>query len=110
MFDKVHVGHDKHTRKILKILSFALKKVTKFIENIPKNHQNTLQCFNEYIGKRKKPSPVIVPRNPVSKNQLRSSKIVGCSPRTDRHTHRQRKQNLETPIFCNLFLFFWVEI
>ena len=62
------------------------------------------------IKKLGKMSRGIGPRNLVSKNQLPSSKIVGCSPRTDTHadthTHTQRKQNLETPFFLQfIFLF-----
>ena len=62
--------------------------------------------LKEDIEKLGKTSRGIGPRNLVSKNQLPSSKIVGCSPRTDTHTHTQRKQNLETPFFLQfIFLF-----
>ena len=56
---------------------------------------------NRDIEKLRKTSRGIGPRNLVSKNQLLSSTIAGCSTRTDTHArthaHTQRKQNLETP-------------
>ena len=62
--------------------------------------------LNGDIKKLGKTSRGIGPRNLVSKNQLLSSKIAGCRPRTDRHTDTQRKQNLETPFFLQfIFLF-----
>ena len=64
--------------------------------------------LKEDIEKLGKTSRGIGPRNLVSKNQLLSSKIAGCRPRTDRHarTHTQRKQNLETPFFLQFILLF----
>ena len=63
--------------------------------------------LNGDIKKLGKTSRGTAPRNLVSKNQLLSSKIAGCSPRTDKHarTHTERKQNLETPFFLQIFFF-----
>ena len=59
---------------------------------------------NGGIEKLRKTSRGIGPRNLVSKNQLPSSKIEGCSPRTDTHTDRQtdtqtEKAKLRDPFF-----------
>ena len=64
---------------------------------------------NGGIEKVRKTSRGIGPRNLVSKNQLLSSKIAGCSPRTDRQTHTQRKQNLETPFSAIIIFLFGSE-
>ena len=64
---------------------------------------------NGGIEKLRKTSRGIGPRNLVSKNQLLSSKIAGCRPRTDTHAHTHahthREKNSETPFFCSISLY-----
>ena len=55
---------------------------------------------NGGIEKLRKTSRGIGPRDLVSKNQLLSSKIAVCSPRTDRQTRTQtEKTKLRDPFF-----------
>ena len=63
--------------------------------------------LKEDIEKLGKTSRGIGPRNLVSKNQLLSSKIAGCRPRTDRQTDRHtEKTKLRDPFFLQLFFLF----
>ena len=63
--------------------------------------------LNGDIRKLGKTSRGTAPRKFVSKNQLLSSKIAGCSPRTDRHAHTHtEKTKLRDPFFLQLFFYF----